>query len=134
MAIPFVPVRAEILICDFDMARVHPEVPKVRRVVVLSPRSYNSRHGSGPGRCVVVPFSTTPPHRPSPAQVTIPGEIYRALSKPTWAVCDAVASVSHDRLTRPMVGGQSLEESLTKFDMLRIDTGLRHALGLIESK
>jgi len=39
MAINFVPRRGLVLICDYDVARVHPEMNKSRRVVVISPRS-----------------------------------------------------------------------------------------------
>jgi uncharacterized protein YifN (PemK superfamily) len=71
MAIPFVPPRRRILICDFDVARVSPEIDKERRVVIISPRSYNKRHGTGPGRCLVIPFSATEPHKITPAHVTL---------------------------------------------------------------
>jgi uncharacterized protein YifN (PemK superfamily) len=130
MPITFVPERGRILMCDYDLARVHPEIDKVRRVVVISPRSYNRRHGAGPGRCAVVPFSATDPGPHStPADVPFPAGIYRALSVRTWAICSAVTSASHDRLDRVHVGGTYSEECLSEHDLARIEEGLRHAFG-----
>jgi uncharacterized protein YifN (PemK superfamily) len=76
MYINFVPQRAQILICDYDLACIPPEMSKQRRVVVVSPRSYNRRHGLGAGRCVVVPFSSTAPPLTTLAQVAFPGGKY----------------------------------------------------------
>ncbi|MCW6510963.1 type II toxin-antitoxin system PemK/MazF family toxin [Lichenifustis flavocetrariae] len=69
MPISFVPQRGQILMCDFDMAGVvPPEMRKKRRVVVISPRSHNRRHGAKPGRCIVAPFSASEPPMPTPAE------------------------------------------------------------------
>jgi uncharacterized protein YifN (PemK superfamily) len=100
VAIAFVPQRGQILICDFSMAHVPPEMRKVRRVVVMSPRTYNARHGAGPGRCIVVPFSGTPHVRIHPSDVPFPANVYASLTVPTWAICEAVMNVSHARLDR----------------------------------
>ena len=52
--IAFVPQRGQILICDFDVAGVvPPEMRKTRRVVVVSPRAHNHRHGTRPGPAAV---------------------------------------------------------------------------------
>lgn len=130
MAIGFVPRRGLILICNFDMARVPPEMRKTRRAVVVSPRSHNRRHGHGPGRCVVVPFSASPPPSPTPEDVPFPSGIYASLTVPTWAICAAVMSVSHDRLNRVVASGAGLDEILSPADMARIEKGLQHVLGL----
>lgn len=134
MAITFDPERGRILMCDYDMARVPPEMDKLRRVVVISPKSHNHRHGAGPGRCVVVPFSATDPGRfLTPADVPFPANRYRCLTVPTWAICSAIMSVSHDRLDRYFISkayGYSTER-LTPADMARIEDGLRHALGTV---
>lgn len=142
MAINFVPERGRILMCDYDMSRVPPEMEKVRRVVVISPRSYNHRHGAGPGRCLVVPFSATDPAtRKTPADVPFDGTTYECLSVETWAICAAVMSVSHDRLDRVWVrrpwkgsawkkSGHSAEV-LSAVDMARIEEGLKHATGTV---
>lgn len=130
MAILFVPQRGQILICDFDMAGVPPEMRKQRRAVVVSPRSANHRHGQGPGRCVVVPFTATPPRFASPADVAFGVGAYRSLTVPTWAACGSVATVSHARLDRVAAGRSYIVESLTIADLARIEEGLRHAFGL----
>lgn len=130
MAINFVPERGRILICDFDMARVHPENSKVRRVAVVSPRSYNQRHGAGAGRCVVVPFAVTKPSILKPSDVFFPTGSYLALTKDTWANCDSLMAVSHARLDRVYIGhGKHSEELLTDVDLKRLEAAIRHALG-----
>ncbi len=129
--ITFVPQRGQILICDFDMAGVvPPEMRKKRRVVVVSPRAHNHRHGQRPGRCLVVPFSASMPAIVTAAEVPFPGDAYRSLTVPTWAICSAIESVSHARLDRVAVGAAFLSERLSDADMLHIGVGLRHALGL----
>lgn len=133
--IKFTPLRGHILMCDYDMANVPPEMEKMRRAVVISPRSYNHPHGKGPGRCLVVPFSATDPeHRLTPADVPFPVGQYRSLTQPTWAICSAVMSVSHARLDRVQVRQgrwhNFLTETLSPVDMLRIEEGLRHATGV----
>ena len=130
MAINFVPERGRILICNFDLARIHPENAKQRRVAVLSPRSYNERHGSGPGRCVVIPFSVTEPKVIRPSNIIFKAGVYQALTKDTWANCDSIMAVSHTRLDRVYIGhGHHSEELLSDVDLKRIESGLRHALG-----
>jgi uncharacterized protein YifN (PemK superfamily) len=129
MSINFVPERGRMLICDYDMARVPPEIDKQRRVVVLSPRSYNERHGAGPGRCVVVPFSATPPAKPTRSDVPFKAGVYETLTEPTWAICSAVMSASHARVQRVAVRGTFSQEFLLPEDMARIQVGLRYALG-----
>jgi uncharacterized protein YifN (PemK superfamily) len=131
MPIRFVPNRGLILICDFDKARVHPEMNKRRRVVVVSPRSYNRRHGQGPGRCLVVPFSASKPQVLSPTVVLFPTGAYRSLTKDSWAICDAIMAVSHDRLDRVWAGpGRSLNETISDADMQRLQVALSHAVGI----
>lgn len=130
MAIYFVPPRGRILICDFDMACVPPEMAKVRRAVVVSPRSYNRRHGNGPGRCLVVPFSSNAPLQEKPCYVPFADDIYLSLTETTWAYCDVVASVSHSRLSPVRAHGADLNEDLSSDDMDRIEVGLRHAVGI----
>ncbi|WP_409566999.1 type II toxin-antitoxin system PemK/MazF family toxin [Methylobacterium sp. J-048] len=130
MTIGFVPRRGLILVCNYDMARVPPEMRKTRRAVVMSPRSHNRRHGHGPGRCLVVPFSASAPPSLTPADIPFPAGIYGSLTVPTWAICAAVMSVSHDRLNRVVAGGTGLDESLSVTDMSRLEMGLLHALGM----
>ncbi|MGH6716503.1 MAG: type II toxin-antitoxin system PemK/MazF family toxin [Bradyrhizobium sp.] len=130
MPINFVPERGRILICDYSLARIAPENDKQRRVAVLSPRSYNERHGRGPGRCIVVPFGVTGPTIVRLSDVHFPTGPYRALSKDTWANCDSIMAVSHDRLDRVYIGhGRYSDEVLSDADLARVEVGIRHALG-----
>jgi len=104
---------------------------KLRRVAVVSPRSYNDRHGAGPDRCIVVPFTATNPSNfLTPADVPFPAGTYQCLSVNTWAICSAVMSVSHDRLDRVHIGTTYAREVLSASDMDRIEIGLRHAFGI----
>jgi uncharacterized protein YifN (PemK superfamily) len=125
MAFTFTPSRGQILICDFDMAGVLPEMRKVRRVVVVSNRSQNSAR-----RLIVVPFSGTPPLAPLPSHVPFAAHSYRSFGVPVWAICDCVAHVSFLRLDRVSYRGRFLTESMRSDDLLRIETGLKHALGI----
>lgn len=132
MPIQHVPPRGEILICDFDLTgHVPPEIRKTRRVVVVSPRSQNHRHGQNPGRCVVVPFSQTAPPRPSPADVSFPQGSYESLDGETWCTCGVVMAVSHTRLNRVRKGSNALADKVSPGDMARIEAGLRSALGML---
>jgi hypothetical protein len=56
---------------------------------------------------------------------------YRSLTVPTWAICSAVMSVSHDRLDRVFIFQQQryVTELLSPQDLNRIEEGLSHALG-----
>ena len=134
MPIAFVPQRGQILICDIDIAGVvPPEMRKVRRVVVISPRAHNRRHGAKPGRCLVVPFSASSPAIVTTAEVPFQAGVYASLTVPTWAICSALASVSHARLDRVAVGRSFLSEHLTSADLGRVEVGSRHAMGLVSS-
>jgi uncharacterized protein YifN (PemK superfamily) len=123
--INFVPERGHILLCDFDMACVPPEMSKKRRVVVVSPRSHNRAR-----RCVVVPFSATAPYEMTMAYVPFGANLYRSLSVPTWAICNAISHVSFDRLDRIRIKRDFLSERLSAEDMGRVVAGLQHALGM----
>jgi uncharacterized protein YifN (PemK superfamily) len=133
MPIAFVPQRRQILLCDFEYGRIKPSLGKVRRALVVSPRSYNHRHGFGPGRCLVVPFTATGPAEIRPAHVEFPSGKYVCLSEPTWALCDCLRSVSHARLDRVNVGGEYQNEMISNEDMARVETGILHAVGLHEA-
>ena len=129
--ISFTPSRGMILMCDFDMATVPPEMRKLRRVVVVSPKAYNKRPSMQiPGKCVVVPLSATAPRLPQPSHVSIPGNRYASITMPVWAICEMIDHVSHRRLDRVSSGGRFLSESIVETDMHLIERALRHALGL----
>lgn len=117
--------------CDFDMATVPPEMRKVRRVIVVSPKAYNKRPGmSTPGKCIVVPLSATEPRVVQPSHVPFPENRYPSLTKPTWAICEMVAHVSHARLDRVASGRTFISETISSDDMALIEGALRHAMGL----
>ena len=66
--------RGMILLCNYDLATVPPEMRKLRRVVVISPKSYDKPVSmTVPGKCIVIPFSATEPRerRPSHFFVTL---------------------------------------------------------------
>jgi mRNA-degrading endonuclease toxin of MazEF toxin-antitoxin module len=71
MAITFVPDAGDVLMCDF-IGFIAPEMTKVRRVIVLSPRSRDVI----PGTYLVVPVSKTPPSRPEPHHHEFPPRGY----------------------------------------------------------
>ena len=100
MPLTFAPARGSILICDFDLAGVPPEMTKARRVVVVSPTVCNHRHGTRPGLALVVPLSTTEPASVEPCDVLIAAGAYRTVSRSVLAKCGALTLVSHDRLDR----------------------------------
>jgi uncharacterized protein YifN (PemK superfamily) len=125
MPIRFTPSRGQILLCDFEMAWVPPEMRKKRRVVVVSNRSHNSA-----GRLIVVPFSATPPAKPTPTQVHVSAASYESFGFD--AVCDCIAHVSFRRLDRVFHGGRFIVEALSAADIQRVEEGLKHAIGLLE--
>ncbi len=142
--ITFSPRRGAILLCDFgpnpldaSTFPLHrpplssaPEVWKVRRAIVVSPDAANHRHGAGPGLCIVVPCSATPPRSADPQDVSIPLGSYRSFTRDVWVKCSTPARVSHSRLDRVAFGGNYRTEFLSAADMLRVEAGLRTALGL----
>lgn len=128
MAITFIPKRGAILMCDFDMAFVPPEMIKFRQAVVLSVQGMNHRHGTGPGLCTVIPFSTVPPATPGIDDIFFPAGRYRSLKKDSWAKCRMVCTMSHDRLD--LVRGLRRTEFLAPHDMVDIETAVSYVLGI----
>ncbi|WP_058633936.1 type II toxin-antitoxin system PemK/MazF family toxin [Aureimonas ureilytica] len=128
--ITFTPARGAILMCDFDLACVAPEMRKKRRVVVMSPRAMNGPHGPKPGKCVVVPFSATTPTILRPSHVQIPAGTYDTITVDVWAICEAIAHVSHTRLDRVAVGRNFKAGQVFEEDMARIEAGIRYATGM----
>jgi uncharacterized protein YifN (PemK superfamily) len=128
MAISFAPKRGAILMCDFQMAFVPPEMIKYRQVVVLSVDSLNHKFGQAPGLCSIVPFSTAPPSTPASEDYFIPSGTYRSLPKDSWARGKMVMTVSHTRLG--LVRGLRRSETLSAKDMTMIEVAVSYALGL----
>ncbi|WP_342152521.1 type II toxin-antitoxin system PemK/MazF family toxin [Methylorubrum sp. SB2] len=144
MAITFTPRQGGILMCDFGKdpsdpltfplgkppVGMKPELWKIRQVVVVSPAALNHRHGAGPGVCLVVPFSATPPRTQDPWDVPFVARAYPSLPKESWARCTAVTHVSHARLDRVLAGRGYRGDILSPADLMRVQNGIRAALGL----
>jgi len=124
MAITFHPKRGTVLICDFSGFRP-PEMVKRRHVVVVSPRY--RRHT---GLCLVVPFSTVPPHEIEPHHHEIPGGKYDFFdaAKSTWAKADMLTCVSFERLDRLLLYGRYAAPELKADDLTAIQRCVAHAL------
>jgi len=132
MPLTFHPKPGMVLICDFTTGFKPPEMVKRRPVVVISPRPRRKTQ-----LCIVVPLSSTPPvpvegchHRLDPE--SLPGQLS---TKPTWAKCDMIATVSLDRLDRVKLGrdakGKRLysTQTVSAADFKEIQHSVIHALG-----
>lgn len=134
MPINFTPRRSAILMCDFDMAYVPPEMRKVRRVVILSPTAQNKWTSADPGLSTVVPLSATAPRGSDPRSVLIPAGTYSSLTIDVWAKCGMIDTVSNSRLDRvkKRERGQLLylNDRMTAADMASIEVAIRAALDM----
>jgi len=129
LPITFAPNRGAILLCDFDLARVAPEMDKNRQVIVVSLTKLNHKHGLNPGACVVVPVSSQEPTTVGPEDVYLPVGKYWSFRQDSWARCKMVDTVSHSRLSLLLRDGRPRRsEFMDEGDMLRIVNGLRFAL------
>jgi uncharacterized protein YifN (PemK superfamily) len=135
MAIKFHPKRGTVLICDFTTGFKPPEMVKRRPVVVIS-----SRPNRKTQLCIVVPLSTTPPvpvegHHHQLDSRSLPGSLS---TKPTWAKCDMILTVSMDRLDRVKTGkdknGKRLysSQAVTEDDFKAIKKSVLYALGFTD--
>jgi uncharacterized protein YifN (PemK superfamily) len=127
MAINFHPKRGTVLMCDFTTGFRVPEMVKRRPVVVISPRY--RRHT---GLCIVVPFSTVPPHEIELHHHEIPSGKYPFFdpAKPIWAKADMLTCVCFERLDRLLVFGRYNAPSLTADDFDCIQRAVASALQL----
>jgi uncharacterized protein YifN (PemK superfamily) len=67
----------------------------------------------------------------APANIHFKVGPYQSLTVETWAICTAVMSVSHARLDRVSHARAYISESLSDKDLLRIEEGIRHAVGIL---
>lgn len=134
-----VPKPGEIYMCDFS-GYVEPEIVKLRRVVIISPRN------QGAPLALVVPISTVAPWDILPIHVRLDGDqTYRCFSgaREVWVKCDLVAHVRFDRLDRvriPVLDNQGkpikrryeyiAPIALSAEDFSAVRRGVLHALGL----
>lgn len=131
MAITFAPKRGAILMCDFELAYISPEMRKSRQVAVVSVLSNNQRHGLAPGTATVIPFTTVVPKTPGADDLFIPAGTYWSLTKDSWARCKMVTTVSHARLDLILRNNRRHPtEFLSEKHLQELAQGLAFALGL----
>lgn len=113
--------------CDFT-GFVAPEMTKVRRVVVLSPRSRSILKGT----YVVVPISKTPPATVEAHHCEFPARsyIFFDMTEPVWAKADMVTCVGYQRLDRMRINGKYGEARISKVHLAAIRKSILHALGM----
>ena len=107
MPIDFLPLRGQILMCDYTNGFIRPEMQKVRHCVVISPQRRT-------GTCLVVPLSTVPPEIVEPYHYMIPRHIYPCLECGTdvWAKGDMLTHAAFARLDRPKENHRFASRSL----------------------
>lgn len=121
----YAPQAGSVTMCNFDFLRP-PEMQKVRRVIIISPRPRGKAT-----RLVVVPVSMSPTvspvhHRFSPG--TYP---FFHSSEPCWAICDHPSTVALDRLWFVNVGrAPDLHARISAVDLDHVRTLVKVALGL----
>ncbi len=127
MALTHVPDAGEVLMCDFDGFK-KPEMVKVRRVVVLSPRA---RRGY-PQTYIVVPLSKTAPDCIEKHHCAFGPRSYTFFhsSETVWAKADMVCCVARHRLDRLRFNGRYQSCDLRKDDLERIRGAVLSALGM----
>jgi uncharacterized protein YifN (PemK superfamily) len=127
MAISFVPDAGDVLICDFSGFQA-PEMTKVRRVVVLSPRS----RVMFPGTYLVVPISKTPPSIKEPHHCEFKPRDYHFfdLIESVWAKADMLTCVASRRLDRVKINGRYSRAQIRKEDLVLVRKAVLHALGM----
>lgn len=130
MAITFVPDAGDVLMCDFSSGFKPPEMVKVRRVVVLSPRN----RARIPGTYIVVPISKTTPIPPEGCHCEFKPRSYDFFDpvESVWAKADMVVSVAAHRLDRIRVNGKYTRAQIRRSDLLRVRAAVLHALGMAD--
>lgn len=104
------PDRGEIWLADFDPVQGH-EQGRRRPALILSTNEFNN----GPaGLVIVVPLTTTErPRMPLRVRIDPPEGGLRATS---WALCEAVRSVSKQRLVEGEAWGTLSARTLTSIE------------------
>jgi uncharacterized protein YifN (PemK superfamily) len=99
VAITFQPKHGAILLCNFDLARIEPEMDKRRQVIVFSRTELNHRHGTYAGHCTVIPTSSKPPKTRGPEDILIRVGKYWSFSVDSWVRTKMIMTVSHTSTT-----------------------------------
>jgi uncharacterized protein YifN (PemK superfamily) len=128
MSITFVPHPGEVLMCDFSTGFKPPEMVKVRRVVVLSPRN----RVRFPGTYIVVPVSKTTPSPPQGCHCEFKPRAYGFFDpvESVWAKADMIVSVAAHRLERLRINGRFTSVRIREGDLMRVRNAVLHALGM----
>lgn len=127
MPISFVPDAGDVLTCDFTGFQP-PEMTKIRRVVVLSPRS----RVRFPNTYLVVPISKTPPATAEDGHCEFRPRSYFFFDQveAVWAKTDMLSCVANHRLNRIRLNGRSVRGQVRKEDLHRIRRAVLSALGM----
>jgi mRNA interferase MazF len=128
MPLTIVPDAGDVLICDFNTGFKPPEMVKVRRVVVLSPRSRTKF----PETFIVVPISKTPPMTAMGCHCRFAPRSYEFFDpiEAVWAKADLVTCVAHHRLDRLKINGRYSRAVIRRDDLQRVRKAVLHALGM----
>jgi uncharacterized protein YifN (PemK superfamily) len=127
MPITFVPDAGDILMCDFRGV-LTPEMTKLRRVIILSPRLRRVF----PNTYLVVPISMSKPVPTGPHHCRFAPGSYTAFhqTEPAWAKADMLTCVGSHRLDRVRIDGRYSRASISAEDLLRVRGAVLHALGM----
>jgi mRNA interferase MazF len=125
MSINFTPHPATVLMCDYSTGFVPPEMVKRRLVIVLSA-------SLAPEPYLVVPLSTTVPHKIRPHHVRLRRGRYAFLrgKGDVWVKCNLIAAVAPIRLDRLQYGPLWIAPTIDRADFDAVRVGVLHALGL----
>ena len=112
MAINFVPLPGQILMCDFTTGFMRSEMQKIRHCIVVSPNNYG-------GTCLIVPLSTLAPRPEGPCHYRVPRNVYPCIECGTevWAKADMLTHAGFPRLDRPLEAGVYVRRLLNKNDL-----------------
>lgn len=127
MPIQHVPDAGDVLICDFTGFQA-PEMTKIRRVVVLSPRSRTTF----PGTYLVVPISKTTPCPPADHHCEFRPGSYHFFDpvESVWAKADMITCVGWRRLERVKTNGRFSGARIRKEDLYAVRKAVLHAMGM----
>jgi uncharacterized protein YifN (PemK superfamily) len=130
MALPVIPDSGDVLMCDFATGFIPPEMTKLRRVIVLSPRPRDYY----PDTYIVVPVSKTASASIGAQHCEFKPRAYPFFdaAESVWAKADMLACVSKHRLDRVRWNGQYQRCRIRLDDLNRVRQAAIHALGLRE--
>jgi uncharacterized protein YifN (PemK superfamily) len=126
MSIQHVPHAGEVLMCDFSDHKP-PEMTKVRKVIVLTPRS----RVHVPSTLLVVPVSMTA-RAPDESHCEFKPRAYHFFdeSQSVWALTGMVTCVALWRLNRLKINGRYTSVRIRDGDLLRLKEAALHSMGM----